>query len=326
MLKISIIIPVYNPGEALCQCIDSLLNQTFRDLEFIFVLDYPTDGTDVYLESYASKDDRIVVIRNDRNLHIGLSRNVGLNVARGEYIGFSDDDDYMSPNMYEKLYKKIIENDSDVVLSITVNEESNSRHVFYYPRDIANLRNFALADLIGNGNVERDYPLAINIHSNLYKRKLLLDHDIRFIDTRKVIPEDRLFNIMVLAHAQKVALVNEPLYYHVIRTESAGHQQSYFDPVRRLAYVDEVYNVLEKANILDKYKKNFNIGVQKIYIQILLSALSSSHNLFKYFILINEMKKRRFCKSVFKAKHEFKRNLSILWRGLETISILLLRI
>ena len=92
--KVSIIVPIYNAGKFLEKCLDTLVNQTLKDIEIILVLDCPTDGSDRIAREYAEKDPRIRLIVNEQNLNIGLSRNEGLKIARGEYIGFSDHDDY----------------------------------------------------------------------------------------------------------------------------------------------------------------------------------------------------------------------------------------
>ena len=94
MPKVSIIVPVYNAGIYLKGCLDSILQQTLCDIEVILILDCPTDGSDVICQKYAEKDNRIRIIWNEKNLHIGLSRNKGLEIATGEYIAFSDNDDY----------------------------------------------------------------------------------------------------------------------------------------------------------------------------------------------------------------------------------------
>ena len=91
--KVSIIVPIYNAGKFLEKCLDTLVNQTLKDIEIILVLDCPTDGSDRIAREYAEKDPRIRLIVNEQNLNIGLSRNEGLKIARGEYIGFSDHDD-----------------------------------------------------------------------------------------------------------------------------------------------------------------------------------------------------------------------------------------
>ena len=103
--KVSIIVPIYNAGKFLEKCLDTLVNQTLKDIEIILVLDCPTDGSDRIAREYAEKDPRIRLIINEQNLNIGLSRNEGLKIARGEYIGFSDHDDWRELDMYEIIPK-----------------------------------------------------------------------------------------------------------------------------------------------------------------------------------------------------------------------------
>ena len=114
---VSVIVPIHNAGKYLYKCLDSLVNQTLRDIEIIAVLDCPTDGSDKVVEKFAANDSRIKIVRNKANLHIGNSRNEGLKVARGKYIGFSDHDDYSDPRMYEVLYRKAEEENLDLVCS-----------------------------------------------------------------------------------------------------------------------------------------------------------------------------------------------------------------
>lgn len=103
MDKISIIVPVYNMGKYLSRCVDSLIQQTYSNIEIILVNDGSIDNSGLLCDSYAKKDSRIVVIHK---LNGGLSdaRNIGLEVATGEYVGFVDSDDYIDKDMYESLY------------------------------------------------------------------------------------------------------------------------------------------------------------------------------------------------------------------------------
>ena len=103
MSKISVIVPIYNAEAYLNRCLDSIINQTYSDLEIILINDGSTDNSlDICLE-YASKDKRIVVY-NQTNKGISKARNKGIELATGDYIGFVDSDDIISPRMYETLY------------------------------------------------------------------------------------------------------------------------------------------------------------------------------------------------------------------------------
>ena len=105
--KVSVIVPVYNAAAYLPHCLDTLTCQTLKELEIILVLDCPTDGSEKIAEDYAARFPQIRLLYNEKNLHAGESRNRGLDVATGEYIGFVDADDCPYPSLVEKLYNKI---------------------------------------------------------------------------------------------------------------------------------------------------------------------------------------------------------------------------
>ena len=102
-MKISVIIPVYNVEKYLRQCLDSVINQTYKDLEIICVEDCSTDNSPQILQEYAQKDERIKILYNEKNSKLGPTRNNGLKVATGEYIHFLDSDDWLEPDAYEIL-------------------------------------------------------------------------------------------------------------------------------------------------------------------------------------------------------------------------------
>ncbi|MES9697320.1 glycosyltransferase [Bacillus sp. JJ927] len=99
----SVIIPVYNAEKYITQCIESLLNQTLRECEFIFINDGSTDNSEKIIEDYKKINDRITLI-NQENQGVSIARNRGLDVSTGEYVGFVDADDYIEKDMYEMLY------------------------------------------------------------------------------------------------------------------------------------------------------------------------------------------------------------------------------
>ncbi|MGM0167266.1 hypothetical protein IGI39_002246 [Enterococcus sp. AZ135] len=113
MCEISIIVPVYNVEKYLNKCVDSILNQTFKDFELILVDDGSPDNSGLICDEYAKKDSRVKVIHKENG---GLSdaRNAGIDVAKGKYLGFIDSDDYISEDMYEFLYTNIVKEDADL--------------------------------------------------------------------------------------------------------------------------------------------------------------------------------------------------------------------
>ena len=301
MIKVSIIVPVYNAGNYLSRCIDTLVNQTLREIEIILVLDCPTDGSDKVCEEYASKDERIKIVRNEENLHIGLSRNKGLDVATGEYVGFSDHDDYRELDMYERLYKRANQENLDMVLGVTVNEENGCRKVFDYPEDLhqEDIRDFALMDLIGGGNYRDDFPLAINIHPHLYKREIIKKNNLRFVDTRLIAPEDRLFNTLFLLYARNVGIERAPLYYHRIIKTSEVHNPSYMSFDKRLNYIDMMYQYLQERNTMILYESQFFTGAQKMIVPGLVNDLLSHRSAVYFSKMLHVVERKTYCRRMF---------------------------
>ena len=113
--KLSVIVPVYKVEPYLQKCIDSILNQTFRDLELILVDDGSPDSCPAICDAAAEKDERVVVLHR-KNGGLSAARNAGLMAARSDYIGFVDSDDYIAPEMYEKLYAAMVESNAQLAV------------------------------------------------------------------------------------------------------------------------------------------------------------------------------------------------------------------
>ena len=120
MPKVSIIVPVYNEEEYVSTCLDSLINQTLDDIEIILIDDSSTDNSLNILLDYAKKYPNIKVYHNEKNIGQGASRNRGLSLATGEYIGFVDSDDYIRNTMYEDMYKAVLNNNYPEVVTTEI--------------------------------------------------------------------------------------------------------------------------------------------------------------------------------------------------------------
>ena len=129
MAKVSVIVPVYNTSLYLHKCLDSLVNQTLDDIEIILIDDCSSDNSYNILLEYKNKYPNIMLVKNNSNLGTGASRNIGLSISTGEYIGFVDSDDYVSCNMYEDMYNASINYSSDITsvgIKFLCNNEDNS--------------------------------------------------------------------------------------------------------------------------------------------------------------------------------------------------------
>ncbi|MBR5160328.1 MAG: glycosyltransferase family 2 protein, partial [Thermoguttaceae bacterium] len=123
MPAISVIIPVYNVEPYLRECLDSVVNQTFRDIEIICVNDGSTDGSPAILEEYAAKDSRIIII-HQQNGGLSAARNSGMNAAKGDFILFVDSDDYIKQNTLEITYNAAIESGAEMVMFCIYNDKN----------------------------------------------------------------------------------------------------------------------------------------------------------------------------------------------------------
>ena len=105
MIKVSVVVPVYNTSKYLRRCLDSLVNQTLKDIEIIIINDKSTDNSKDIIKEYESKYNNIKVIHNKTNKGIGYNRNLGIEIASGKYIAFVDSDDYIDLNLYKKMHE-----------------------------------------------------------------------------------------------------------------------------------------------------------------------------------------------------------------------------
>lgn len=218
MAVISVIIPVYNSKSYLDCCLESVISQTFKDLEIIIVNDGSSDGSKEICEKYAKKDSRIKLI-NQENQGVSAARNKGLDVAQGEYIGFLDSDDFIKHDMYEKLYKLITENKADI--SVCAVEEIDA----YGEKKISNkdskYKTFIFdtkeaVECILSGKFLTMYSV-----NKLYRRELF--ENIRY--KIGVIYEDTILSTQIFAKSKKVVYNSQVLYYYVRNPDSITLQK-----------------------------------------------------------------------------------------------------
>ena len=266
--KVSIIIPVYNAGGYLVRCLDSVVSQTLKDIEIILVLDNPTDGSDLVAEQYSQKDNRIKIIKNENNLHIGCSRNKGLEIAQGEYVGFADHDDYCQPEMFEMLYKNAVEFQADVVVSDYCDEKQNGIDYFGFPTGLTNEEfKVRLFDALISGRQSqpniRTFDNVNVIWNQLYKREFLLNFNINFSDNRILTMEDVLFNIKVHHYAKQVRYIPEAFYHHITNGQNEFQNYSYRAIDKVMPHLVEVFDFLVKEDLYQHFKKSFAICTLK---------------------------------------------------------------
>lgn len=236
MSKISVIVPVYNVEKYLRKCVDSIITQTFEDLEIILVDDGSKDSSGKICDEYAAKDERIIVIHKE-NGGLSSARNAGIEKAQSSYLGFVDSDDYIAENMYEKLYNMTISNDADLVMCDLYHCYEGKT-----PEKNSCIEKYVLNTEEAIKTVLEAKKTSVTAVNKLYKKELFTN--IRYPEGK--LSEDAFVIVDLLMQAKKIVFTSEQFYYYVHRKNS----------ITSSAYKPKDLNVLEA------YSKNRKI-IQK---------------------------------------------------------------
>lgn len=267
---ISIIVPIYNAEKYLKKCIDSLVNQTKKEIEIILINDGSTDSSERIIKEY--KDERIKYFKN-KNQGIGKTRNFGIEKATGKYLLFVDSDDYLDKNACEKLYNKI-ENDSlDLLVYDFYREFDNGK------KEEEKLQKFDIS------NLKENPKLLLNINlspwNKLYKTEVIKGNNTKFVENLKY--EDAPFVVEAIINSKRIGKLDESLYYYMIHSnsETTIRDKRIFDileivdiirkKVKKLKSdsINEVLDtltisILMNYNIQQRMQKNKKVGMEFI--------------------------------------------------------------
>lgn len=292
-IKVSIVVPVYNAGDRIYKCLDTLVNQTLREIEIICVLDCPTDGTDKIVEEYARMDDRIVIVRNEHNLHISGSRNEGLKVARGEYIGFSDHDDFRDLKMYELLYDMGKREGSDMVVSNVWVKQEDGRMEIHCFGDMTK-EGLVNSVILPYESKQNKNLFSRTVWNNIYKNSFIRQNRIEFEDRQRCFEEDVLFNAKAFLFSGYVSLVNEVLYHWDKHVDSESNKLMSHEDVckRQLHELTCLIDLLEGDHAFSIYRESFYVLASK-YFNTLFPSYQKMEG-FDRIELIELIKKSRF--------------------------------
>lgn len=258
MKKVSVIIPVWNVEQYLKKCLDSLVNQTFKNIEIIIINDGSPDNSQSIIDEYKKKYPDLIVPYIKDNGGQASARNMGLKKAKGEYITFVDSDDWVDTEMIEKMYNKAISTNSDIVVC-------NAYSVI--DDKIDNLEIFKSNDLDSHKRYIINCPGAC--WGQLIKKDIIINNDLYFLEHHFY--EDIAVMPALCLYAKKISYLNENLYYYLIRTGSTMKQTKYSASLEDIFdSLDYLSNIFIKNNVYEKYYAE----LEYTYIEHLLHAAS----------------------------------------------------
>lgn len=284
MVKVSVIIPVYNVENYIARCLDSILCQTFKDFEIICVDDGSTDETLEILNAYCLFDKRIKIIKQ-QNKGVSAARNTGLKAAKGKYISFVDSDDWIAEDMLEKLYKNAQKHTSDFVFcSINSVDIESGNICAYHSEKVSNIikkyknKPFSERDLDANEYFNQH----VTVWNKLYRRDFLNKNKLKFYEG--LIFEDYLFFTQIYFKAQRISFEEKPLYFYRCNREGSikkAADERYFDIFK---ISKEVIKTVEECGEWEKYKMPL--------------LLKNVKDLLTYYFLINPQYREAFFEKI----------------------------
>lgn len=235
---ISVIIPAFNEEANIRKCLDSILKNSYKNIEVIVVDDCSTDNTPNVLNEYK---DRISIVRNKVNLGLGASRLSGLPYARGEYISFIDADDYISNDFYEKLYNCAKEHEADIAQANVVSVDGSTRKTFGYEPQV----------LVGAEKIHKFFLKETMFHNSCIIKRELFDI-VRYSTNRYV--EDVPTNMKLRYYANKIAYTGAGDYYYRMNPQSLSHTSN---QVKDAIYT--AYSALTIIEFLNSKEEEYHV-------------------------------------------------------------------
>lgn len=320
---ISVIVPIYNVSYYIRQCIDSICCQTYKNLEIILIDDGSTDDCPEICDEYKQKDARIVVIHKE-NGGLVSARKAGIQIARGDYITYVDGDDWIEPDMYEKLYSKMAESNADIVMCGHFHDTGSTSKELYH--DIPNgyygkkqLLESVYPEMIV-GRTFFDDKIYPNLWDKLFKRDSIMQYQMA-VDERLKMGEDAACAYPALLNAGSIYVIRECLYHY--RQTLTSMTKSIQDYTQEREQFRILYSSVDKS--FEKYKNIADLREQWLkYVLFLMisradglyrgykeldflfpfSSVEKGCNIILYGAgtygqrLYNYLKKTRFCKVV----------------------------
>ena len=259
MVKVSVIVPVYNVEKYLGECLDSVINQTFEDIEIICVNDGSTDKSLEILNDYAGRDNRIKVFTQE-NKKQGAARNFGLDKSSGDYVYFMDSDDYIDLSTIEKLYNNAVSNNSDIVVSKIARFTDGSNKINYSIPGFdfeTQFKNVDFNDFTFDYNDIKQYVLNRSFAPwmKLFKKEFLLENNLQFKEYLAF--EDVLFHVQTFLKAERISF--SPNFFYYYRNNPNSTMNTSENGLDIFKIIDFVQQYLIENEFMDEFNDEFDL-------------------------------------------------------------------
>lgn len=223
--RLSVIMPVFNMQDYVLHCLLSILNQSYKNLELYIVDDGSTDDSVNIIRKFIKDYKNAHLEISDKNYGAGHARNIGLSLAKGDFVGFIDSDDWVDTDFYSVLIDTALKDDSDIVMSGITDEFDNKvstkpRYVYKYDNCIDS--RFALELL--SRTLNRDIYITPIINNKIYRSDMINKHNLRFNDSSYY--EDDIFTFWAINSSRKVSITSKTIYHYYQRNDSIRHSFS----------------------------------------------------------------------------------------------------
>ena len=296
---ISVIIPVYNVERYLAQCLDSVIRQTYENLEIICVNDGSQDGSLKILQEYAHKDTRVRIL-DKKNAGVSSARNDGLAFAEGSYIMFVDSDDWIEPRTCETAIHGMRTYDADIVMWSYVSEtESRSSQKVIFPETTVfekkEVRTKLHRRFVGAMGEELSHPDLVDslspVWGKLYTRSLIEKSGARFVDLSEIgTYEDGFFNLEVFGEVNRAVYLAEYLYHYrrdTVASVTSGYNPQLFNQWQRL--YDRIESYIQSKQLGEIYHTALDNRIALSLLGLGLNIVGSDYSIGKKLELLNEV-------------------------------------
>lgn len=288
-IKYSIVVSIYNIEKYISKCVDSIIHQSYKNIEVLLIDDGSKDSSSNICDSYASKDDRIKVIHK-QNAGLGLARNTGLENATGDYILFIDGDDFVDLNLIDTVNKYLTNKEYDIVCYDSYDYYNNDKIISVDTNN--QVREYNDNEILGYVLPHMIYDIENNTRfqycawNKVYRLELLKQTNFKFISERQYISEDFYSNLLLYKDVKSFLALPDKLYYY-----RKNNLTSLTSTYRSDRLEKNNYQYFESIKIAKEYKYN-NLILNNIGFQYFNNMLGTFEMIFNCSLLKNKEKKK----------------------------------